>query len=318
MKKTIYHMELLNDTSMGLQVLDYLILSSGSDTRACEVLKKYASQGIVIKTVVIINYRERLLDSKYTDNIFSYKSYSSFNTKEIECDIKDPSSSLQGLLDIEFKPESIIGVDISYLTKPHLFFILKLLKQRFLIRKLIVFYTEPKTYLFTKGLFDTFKTSSGPLSISEIQGFSGQRERGAKTILIILLGFDGGLSKEINEDVSPNQTFVINGFPSYSPKFKDISLITNEKLVSDKNISVRYSRANSPFEIYNLLQEIKSLEKNVFINIAPLGTKPMALGACLFALHNPEVRIIYPLPDTYESKYTDLSWNTWQYVLPMN
>jgi len=64
-----------------------------------------------------------------------------------------------------------------------------------------------------------------------------------------------------------------------------------------------YSKANNPFEIYNLLQGIKIKTPNNFINIAPLGTKPMALGACLFALHNPAVRIIYPLPDAYESKY---------------
>jgi hypothetical protein len=316
--RTIYQMDLLDGISNSLQPLDFLILSSGSDTRACEVLNKYASKNLKIETVIVINYKERLADTKYTDTLFSYKSFEGYNIMEIECNIKDPSSSLQGLLAIPFNSTNSIGVDISYLTKPHLFFILKFLKERFSVESLLVFYTEPKTYLFTKGLFDTFKTSSGPLSISEIQGFSGQKDRGAKTILIILLGFDGGLSKEINEDVSPNQTFVINGFPSYTPKFKDISLITNEKLVSDKNIQVRYSKANSPFDIYNLLEEIKNLEGNVFINIAPLGTKPMALGACMFALHNPDVRIIYPLPDSYESKYTDMSWNTWQYVFPMN
>ena len=137
--------------------------------------------------------------------------------------------------------------------------------------------------------------------------------------MIILLGFDGDLSKEINEDVSPNDTIVVNGFPSYTPKFKDISLIANEKLVSDRNINIAYARANNPFEIYNLLHSIKENEgSNTFINVAPLGTKPMALGACLFALHNPDVRIVYPLPESYENKYSDRSWNSWIYDLPLN
>ena len=70
--------------------------------------------------------------------------------------------------------------------------------------------------------------------------------------------------------------------------------------------------------LYNFLQYIKDKEDdNTFINIAPLGTKPMALGACLFALHNPDVRIVYPLPENYENKYSDKSWNSWIYDLPL-
>jgi len=87
-------------------------------------------------------------------------------------------------------------------------------------KKLSVFYTEPKSYLFPKGLFNAFHTSSGPLSILEIPGYSGQEKRGAKRKLVILLGFDGDLSKEINEDVSPHDTVVVNGFPSYTPKIQ--------------------------------------------------------------------------------------------------
>lgn len=315
--KTVYTMEQLDLVSPNLATLDYLILASGTDTRACEVLKKYSQIQHSLKKVIIINYLERISDTTYTETLFSYKNFQGFEIVEIECNIKDPSSSLQGFLNINFESDARIGLDISYLTKPHVFFVLKLLKENFLVELMHVFYTEPKNYLFSKGLFNTFKTSSGPLLISEIQGFSGLKKRGSKTLLVILLGFDGGLSKEINEEVSPNETFVVNGFPSYTPKFKDISLITNEKLVSDKNIRVIYSRANNPFEIYNLLDDLKTKNTNVFINIAPLGTKPMALGACLFALHNPNVRIIYPLPDKYENKYTDMSWNTWQYQFPL-
>ncbi len=96
------------------------------------------------------------------------------------------------------------------------------------------------------------------------------------------MGFDSDLSKEINVDVSPTETVVINGFPSYSSKFKDISLVTNERLVGDSNIKIKYARANNPFEVYNLLENIKSEDKdNTFMKFAPLGTKPMALGACL-------------------------------------
>jgi hypothetical protein len=44
----------------------------------------------------------------------------------------------------------------------------------------------------------------------------------------------------------------------------------------------------------------------------------MALGACLFALHNPEVRVIYPLPEEYDDKYSEQCWNSWVYKLPLS
>ena len=113
---------------------------------------------------------------------------------------------------------------------------------------------------------------------------------------------------------------MVNGFPSYAPKFKDISLIANEKLTSDKDVQIIFSKANNPFDVFNLLESIKNKKHNdrPFINIAPLGTKPMALGVCLFALYYPEVRVVYPLPETYEKITTDNCWNSWRYLIPLN
>lgn len=316
MSASIYNMEFIDGSNKTLNELDYLILASGTDMRAYEVLSKCIS--CFNNNVVFFHFIERIKGLDQNDALFNYKKYTYNNIQEIYCEIKNPSSCLEEIEKNNFTNSMKIGIDISCMTKPYFFFILKLLQTRYGIEKLSVFYTEPKSYLFPKGLFNTFRSSSGPLSIFEIPGYSGQEKRGAKRKLVILLGFDGDLSKEINEDVSPNETIVVNGFPSYTPKFKDISLITNEKLVSDVKINIVYSRANNPFEIYNLLQSIKDNETdNVFINIAPLGTKPMALGACLFALHNPDIRIVYPLPENYENKYSDKSWNSWIYDLPL-
>ena len=316
MMQSIYKIELIDGSIESLNELNYLILSSGSDTRAYGVISKCTTANI--NHVILFNFIERLKGLQATDPLFNYKQFNYKSLHEIACEIRNPSSCLEELVKNSFNNNSRIGIDISCLTKPYFYFILKLLKERFHVEKLSVFYTEPKLYLFPKGLFNAFRTSSGPLSIIEIPGYSGQESRSARRKLVILLGFDGDLSREINEDVSPHDTVVINGFPSYTQKFKDISLIANEKLVNDRNINVVYSRANNPFEIYNLLDLIKSkAEPNTFINIAPLGTKPMALGACLFALHNPDVRIVYPLPEIYENKYSDSSWTSWIYDLPL-
>lgn len=317
MNERVYKMELINDSATAIAELDFLILASGSDSRAYEVLSKLNSNAEHKAKVIIFHFKERVEDKDDKDDLFNYKKYRI--DQEIYCDIKDPSSSLEDMLVNKFDSTRNIGIDISCFTKPYFYYLLKLLKERFRVSNLRVFYTEPKSYHFQKGLFSLFRTSTGPLSIIEIPGFSGQETRESKRKLIILLGFDGDLSNEITEDVSPNETIVVNGFPSYSPKFKDISLIANEKLLSVSNIKVQYAKANNPFDVYNLLDSIKkeSLGEGMFLNVAPLGTKPMALGACLFALHNPDVRVVYPLPDKYEDKYSDECWASWMYELPL-
>jgi hypothetical protein len=318
MSKLVYKMELVEGSSQSFHDLDYFILSSGSDSRAYQVLSK-ANLGTQSRTkVIIFHFKERLAGKSLRDDLFKYKKFSIGNLQEIICEIKEPNSSLAEFGKNSFDETKKIGMDISCFTKPYFYYLIKLLRERFEVLKLNIFYTEPKSYLFPRQLFHTFHTSTGPLSIIEIPGYPGVESRDSKRKLIILLGFDGDLSREINEDVSPNETIVVNGFPSYTPKFKDISLIANEKLVSDSNIKVQYARSNNPFEVYNLLESIKDKDgTGTFINIAPLGTKPMALGACLFALHNPNVRVVYPLPEKYEDKYSEACWNSWMYDLPL-
>lgn len=310
-------MELLESADKLPNNLDYFILSSGSDYRAYEVLKSFSKSGIDVDNTLLIHFEERKINIDSTDSYFDYKNISGVTVSETTGIIKSPISILDFLNKYTFKFDSRVGLDISCFTKPYIYYLLNFFKRKN-ITNINVFYTEPQSYLFKKGLFKTFRTNSGPISINEIPGYPGKYLRGYKNILVLLLGFDGGLSSEITQDISPELTILVNGFPSYTPKFKDISLIANERLVSDPNIIKKYASANNPFDIYNVLDSIKNADgKNNFLNVAPLGTKPMALGACLFALHNPDVRVVYPLPANYETKYTNECWNSWLYELPL-
>jgi hypothetical protein len=111
---------------------------------------------------------------------------------------------------------------------------------------------------------------------------------------------------------------VINGFPSYVPKLKDISLLSNYSLLTS---SIDYehkffAKANNPFSAYNVLCDIRSKYKDFLMNICVLGTKPMALGACIFALKNLEdVKVTYPYPQNYLSRTTVDSTKSWHYVV---
>ena len=319
MKKVIYKMELVSGEIIKKDSYDIFLLAGGSDYRAYEILKLMKSENISIKKILLFDFLERSGEIGKNDPYYNYQTIGFENIVPIQCSIKNPNSCLQNLIPLESELSAKkIALDISCFTKPYFFYLIKLFKERFKIDCISVFYTEPQSYLFPRGIFSSYHSSTGPLTISEIQGFPGYEARGEKRVLVILLGFDGDLSKEINEDVSPSETLVVNGFPSYSPKFKDISLIANEKLTSDKDVSIKFSRANNPFEVFNLLEDIKNKMENSFINIAPLGTKPMALGACLFALYYPDVRVVYPLPETYEKVTTNECWNSWRYLIPLN
>jgi hypothetical protein len=182
-----------------------------------------------------------------------------------------------------------------------------------------VFYTEPMSYVIPKGLIRSYKKSVGPLSVVEVPGFPGRTRGRTRSGLVITLGFDGDLSAFISDEVTPTFIVIVNGFPAYSPKFKDISLINNERLLNyaggQSNIS--YCRASNPFDLFNLLVKLQRDNSDAFFNIAPLGPKPMALGACMFALAENSVRVLYPMPEKYASKTTSKCWHSWRYTIPL-
>jgi len=75
-----------------------------------------------------------------------------------------------------------------------------------------------------------------------------------------------------------------------------------------------YSQANHPFSAYNTLTEIKSNNKNKILDICVLGTKPMALGACLFALNNSShTKVSYPYPVEYRPQISIEAADIWWY-----
>jgi hypothetical protein len=311
----LYKMNTAEAATASIRKIDFLFLAAGSDFRAYESLRKLEEANIEIGTVLLFKFTERTIA-----NPLQYYSYESirYQFKDVPCSIKDPSECVKTLMrfGVMLKDDMTVGIDISCFTKPYFYVILKYLRDRVHLSSLYAFYTEPKSYVFSSGLLKSYHSTSGPLSVMEIPGFPGEESRYSKYFLIVLLGFDGELSSFITDEISPEKTIVINGFPGYFPKFKDISLINNEKLVSSSDI--KFARANNPFEVYNTLDSLhKTIADKAFFNIAPLGTKPMALGACLFAINNPSVRVIYPLPDQYEPVTTDQCWNCWCYELPL-
>jgi hypothetical protein len=318
MAKIIYNSFVLDDKWNDTEKhYDFVFIAIGSDFRAYEAIKTAKANQIAIDNLILFEFHERVNDVEIRKGKGSqeYKNIE-YHQTFIRCSIKDPSDALRNFqLNSRITSSSRVAVDITVFTKPFFFTLLHWLKVIHKVEDLTIFYTEPKDYVFDKGLYSAYHSSYGPIRVEEIPSFSGDDSLKEQSLLIIMLGFDGDLSSEINEDVAPKKTVVVNGFPSYSPNFKDISLISNEKLVNTGGNTLLYSRATNPFDAYNLLEKLRIENKDLFLNIAPIGTKPMALGVCLFAIHYPDVRVIYPTPEKFENITTKDAWNTWVYKI---
>ena len=193
---------------------------------------------------------------------------------------------------------------------------------------MFIYYTQPGQYILSDGLFASYFSMKGPVSVDEIYGFAGiaANDSDGKRLLACMLGFDNDLLPIVIQEAGPNKVIAINGFPSYYPKFKDISLANNQRVLSGtgyvgllektKKLSdYVYVEAINPFEAYNAIDDIVKEFKDYCIDVVPLGTKPMALGVCLYAIDDTNVRVIFPNPETYVSNISQESKKTVEYVI---
>ena len=211
-----------------------------------------------------------------------------------------------------------IGIDISCMPIPFIAQLLHFLFVRHSDKEFTIYYTEPAHYTLKK-LFD-YSAYSGEIDIRTVPGFEGETSYidEVKRVVFYLMGFEMTyLNKLIPQDVNPNKIAPINGFPSYYPKYKDISLINNNANFYQRDVEIIYSEANNPFEMYNTMVMLANKYNGYKIDIIPVGTKPMALGACLYALKNGNnnCRIVFPFPSEYKPNQSTGCGKLWEYKL---
>ena len=312
----VYRMQPVDAHGHGLVDVDFLIVAVGSDDRGLDVLRRYAASDARVSCVVLLECEERnrALGSYEREALHQRFVEAAPSAVRIPGALEDPRTFVGGLkaCGVIGNHRGRIGVDMTLFTRPLLFWLLKYLGSVLGGPAICVYYTEPESYRYAEGTFDTYEATMGPLEVREVPGFPGRHRSSDAGNLTVLLGFDGQLATVINEDVAPRETIVVNGFPGYFQKYKDVSLVNNERLVSGAR-KLHYAPADNPFETYNLLERIRSDAPDALMTLAPLGTKPMALGGCLFALDNDDVRVVYARPREYVSRTSCSSWRSWRY-----
>lgn len=165
-------------------------------------------------------------------------------------------------------------------------------------------YVEPSRYTFSPSpteseIFDLSERISGigPLPGFTVLGTTNDDD----TCLIALLGFEGIRFAHIREHVQvANENIIpVIGVPGFRPEYAFHAYLGNRVILSDTKAwrNVKFARANCPFSLYYLLEDICRSRPRHSLKIAPIGTKPQALGAVLFALLGGKtVELVYDHP----------------------
>jgi len=170
--------------------------------------------------------------------------------------------------------------------------------------RLMVIYVEPRDYRYnvapTEGeIFDLSERISG---ISPIPGFAALRETREENVCFVpLIGFEGRRFAYVVEQVQPpgGKIVPIVGVPGFRPEYPFHAYLSNRPILLETRSwkNMRFATANDPFSLYYLLQDIAAENRGDLLKIAPIGTKPHALGAVLFAIKSPQtVELVYDHP----------------------
>ncbi len=313
MTRQIYDMELITGKDLEYKY-DYLLLAPNLEQRSRHFFLKHKG---FFRKILIMDYENfhNGITSEQEKTFFD--DFENVSTEMLYA--KDDTDAIRQLCKVQFEPEATIAVDITGFSIPNIYCVMNALKNVKNIKRLDVFYTEPKFYIYEEGYFDAYHGRAKERKCAPILGYcnSGKDE---KEILTIFLGFDGGLADMVyfklgEEGKEIIQTYVVNGFPSYTAKLKDVSLFNNESLINkiDRE-NLLCTTANNPFETYNLLCGLILKCKDVLLNLCTIGSKPMALGACLFALeHQSKVKVTYPFYVKTEFDVEEEPGKTWRY-----
>ena len=311
----IYQMNnLTNGKLISTTVIDGLIFFKTTETRSFSVLNHLLTKNRITNGIMSISFED--FDTDPTKSI-SEKYTLDTDTVSISKDLSENLLPYFRKIEPYITPKKVIGIDISCMPIPIFARTLQYLSKYHSDKQIIIYYTEPAHYNL-KNLFD-FSTYGGEIEIKAIPGYEGKTAQMNETqrIVFYIMGFEVNLDKLIPQEINPNGIIPINGFPAYFPKYKDISLINNSSNNYHTNdIKIVFTEANNPFAVFNQLTLLMNKYKEYCIDVIPTGSKPMALGACLFALKNDNnIRLLFPFPSEYKNESSSGIGTMWEYLI---
>ena len=172
-------------------------------------------------------------------------------------------------------------------------------------KQVSVVYVEPRSYTFSRTpteaeIFDLSEAIHGILPLPGF-GVLSEPEDEELVLFVPFLGFEGHRLAYVLEQVQPPGRNIVPviGVPGFMPEFPFHTYLGNRNILARSTLhtQIRHVMANSAFDAFYLLQEIATEYPDHTLKIAPIGTKPHALGVVLFTLSTKRsVEIVYDHP----------------------
>lgn len=222
---------------------------------------------------------------------------------------------------------SSLCIDVTGMLRPHLLFMVMMLEVLG-VRRFQVMYSEPDYYR-AKG---STSFSGGMISgVRQVAGYEGVANPDTDDdLLIIGMGFDAQLVKEVAEDKDKAEKVQLFGLPSLRADMYQQSVLRSREvadLLGDPNFSPGHratAPANDPFVTASVLSEVvasreaKRSPTNLYL--CPLGTKVQALGFSLFFLaecRGKNRSILFPFSTRYSPETTQGLSRIWLYEVEL-
>lgn len=223
--------------------------------------------------------------------------------------------------DIQINQKTKICIDCTGFLIPHLIYLIGYL-YKLGLKTIYIAYNEPEQYSNRENTIFS-RTIYAPTPIHGFEAITGNI--GVDEILIIETGFQSDLIREVIRSKSKALgRHCIIGFPSMHADMYQHSLIQLESVktnIGSDRVEYHKAPAYDPFITANKIIEIISSydpsKSNIF-HIAPLSTKPQAIGAALSYIALKEdypVDIIYPNSKVFYAMNTIGIHRRWLYTV---
>ena len=166
-----------------------------------------------------------------------------------------------------------------------------------------VVYSEPKEYLLCEFQKEGLNKdlSESVAGVNPLPGFIRLVPFKEEPFFVTLLGFEGGRFSYLvtNKQPSYDKILPIVGVPGYRMYYPFETFWGNRNALKTTKAYERvvYAEANSIVDSYLTLGKISYDKREPNMIVAPIGTKPHAIGAILYAIKNSNrVELLYDNP----------------------
>lgn len=200
-------------------------------------------------------------------------------------------------------------IDATSLGFPELLYLLDSINRSGIATQIVVLYVEPLEYSKEKdaGTEIEFMLSDRRHSFVALPAFSidNQSSSSDKAVLVTFLGFENSRLGQIieNDDGASYKRLSAHiSLPAYKPGWENISIRKHLRYFDYLNSELIIHPGSNPYAVNELLDNLAYTNSKVVIT--PIGTKPSAVGVCIFLINNyhknepkKQVGAIYDFPE---------------------